>query len=203
MAQTNNYTVQARQAKELFLSYDQKALIAKLKLHFDERYLYVPMLSETYRISRESGDICREAKSGWIDANSFEEVMTLLDLVCDSRDDRFLSGRWKSMTDFGLMFHRNLMETARDPWAETFQDHPEAFHRACLALGGRPLAQGDIAYAIEFFDGLEIVLQLWFGDEEFPPNLRFLWDENALMYIKYETMYFAKGLLLERIRGLM
>jgi len=58
MAQTNNYTVQARQAKELFLSYDQKALIAKLKLHFDERYLYVPMLSETYRISRESGDIC-------------------------------------------------------------------------------------------------------------------------------------------------
>ena len=39
------------------------------------------------------------------------------------------------------------------------------------------------------------MLQLWFGDEEFPPNLRILWDENALMYLRYETMYFAKGLL--------
>ena len=37
------------------------------------------------------------------------------------------------------------------------------------------------------------------GDEEFPPGLRFLWDENALMYIRYETMYYAKGLLLQRL----
>lgn len=59
---------------------------------------------------------------------------------------------------------------------------------------------GDAAYAIELFDGLSIVVQLWLGDEEFPPNLRFLWDENALDYIRYETMYFAKGMLLERIR---
>lgn len=59
---------------------------------------------------------------------------------------------------------------------------------------------GDAAYGIELFDGLSIVVQLWLGDEEFPPNLRFLWDENALDYIRYETMYFAKGMLLERIR---
>ena len=52
----------------------------------------------------------------------------------------------------------------------------------------------------DLFDGLSIVVQLWLGDEEFPPNLRFLWDENALDYIRYETMYFAKGMLLERIR---
>ena len=42
-------------------------------------------------------------------------------------------------------------------------------------------------------------MQLWFGDEEFPANLRYLWDENALMYLKYETMYFAKALLLHRL----
>jgi len=37
----------------------------------------------------------------------------------------------------------------------------------------------------------------------FPPNLRFLWDENADQYIRYETMYFAKALLLNRIAGQM
>ena len=49
------------------------------------------------------------------------------------------------------------------------------------------------------FEDLPVVVQLWLGDEEFPPNLRLLWDENALMYLKYETMHFAKGLLLQKI----
>ena len=203
MARINNYLIQAQQAKERFLTYDQNKLIAKLKLKADDKYLYVTMLSEVYRISRASGDMERLTGSGWVDGNTYEEVMTLLDLVCDSRENRYLSGRWKNMTSFGLMFHQNLLEDARDPWAEKFQNDQEGFRRACLALNGTPLANGDIAYAIELFDGLEIAVQLWLGDDEFPPNLRFLWDENALMYIKYETMDFAKSLLLDRIRERM
>ena len=203
MALTNNYLIQARQAKAYFLTYDQEALIAKLKLRFDEDYLYVPMLSEIYRIHRTTGDICRETGTGWVDANSFEEVMTLLDLVCDCRKDRFLTGKWKNMTDFGLMFHRNLLEGKADPWADKFEADPEGFRKACLALGGEAFPLGDAAYAIELFDGLSVLVQLWFGEEEFPACLRLLWDENALMYIKYETMYFAKGLLLRKIEELM
>jgi len=199
MARVNNYSIQAQQAKQRFTTYDHNALISKLKLPFDEAYLYAALLSEAYRIHRKTGDIHRKTEAGWADANSYEEVMTLLDLVCDSREDRFLSGSWKSMTDFGLMFHRNLLENKRDPWAEKFQADPEGFRKACEALGGKAFPLGDIAYAIELFDGLSILVQLWFGDEEFPAALRFLWDENALMYIKYETMYFAKGLLLQKI----
>ena len=203
MARVNTYLIQARQAKEHFLTYDQNALISKLKLPYDKNYLYVTLLSQCYRICRQSGNMERSVGCGWTDANSFEEVMTLLDLVCDSRENRFLSGRWKNMTDFGLMFHRNLLENKIDPWAEKFQADPDAFRKACLAMGGKPFSLGDIAYSIELFDGLSILVQLWFGDEEFPACLRFLWDENALMYIKYETMYFAKGLLLQKIEANM
>ena len=203
MARTNNYLIQAQQAKDWFLTYDQDKLIAKLNLKSDADYLYVPMLSQLYRIRRTSGDMERETGQGWADGNTYEEVMTLLDLLCDSREDRYLSGRWKNMTSFGLMFHQNLLENQRDPWAEKFQEDPDGFRKACLALSGTPLPNGDIAYAIELFDGLRIAVQLWLGDDEFPPNLRFLWDENALMYIKYETMYFAKALLLDRIKERM
>lgn len=203
MARTNNYLIQARQAKARFLTYDQSRLIAKLNLRSDGEYLYVPMLGQTYRISRTSGDMQRQTAGDWVDGNSYDEVMTLLDLLCDSREDRHISGRWKNMTSFGLMFHQNLLEEQKDPRAEKFQADPEGFRKACLALGGTPLPNGDIAYAIELFDGLPIAVQLWFGDDEFPPNLRFLWDENALMYIKYETMYFAKGMLLSRIEEQM
>lgn len=203
MARTNNYLIQAQQAKARFLTYDQAALISKLNLKYDNEYLYAPMLSQMYRIHRENGDMERRTGGIWVDANSFHEVMTLLDLICDSRKDRYLSGRWKNMTSFGLMFHQNLLEDAKDPWAGKFQNDPDGFRKACLALGGTPLDCGDIAYAIELFDGLQIAVQLWLGDDEFPPNLRFLWEENALMYIKYETMHFAKALLLERINAQM
>lgn len=203
MALTNNYLIQAQQAKDRFTTYDQDALIAKLGLAHDETYLYPVMLSEVYRIHRKTGHLERKTREGWADANTFEEVMTLLDLVCDSRKDRFLTGRWKNMQDFGLMFHRNLLEGKADPWAESFQADPEGFRRACLALKGVPFDRGDVAYAIELFDGLSILVQLWFGDEEFPACLRLLWDENALMYLKYETMYFAKGMLLEKLKEKM
>lgn len=203
MRLTNNYLIQAQQAKDLFVTYDQDKLISKLKLRHDETYLYPVMFSEVYRIHRKTGDIHRETESGWVDANSFGEVMVLLDLVCDSQEDRFVTGRWKNMTDFGLMFHKNLMEGKADPFAELFQSDPEGFRRACETLKGIPFPQGDIAYTLEVFDGLCLTLQLWFGDEDFPAGLRFLWDENALMYIKYETMHFAKGMLLEKLKQLL
>lgn len=93
MARTNNYLIQARQAKARFLTYDQSRLIAKLNLRSDGEYLYVPMLGQTYRISRTSGDMQRQTAGDWVDGNSYDEVMTLLDLLCDSREDRHISGR--------------------------------------------------------------------------------------------------------------
>ena len=203
MPRVDNYRIQAQQAKVLFTTYPQEQLIAKLKLKHDETYLYPVMFSETYRIHRKTGDIDRETEEGWVDANSFGEVMVLLDLVCDSRKDRFVTGKWKNMTDFGLMFHRNLTENRADPWAEKFQADPQGFRKACESLGGVPFPQGDIAYTLEVFDGLRLTLQLWFGDEDFPAGLRLMWDENALMYLKYETMHFAKGLLLQKIGARM
>lgn len=198
----NNYLRQAAQARERFLTYDQVALIGKLGLSFDETYLYPVMLGSVYRIHRTTGSIQRQTPAGWVEAD-YQQTMTLLDLVCDSAPERFPTHRWKAMGDFGRLFHQSLLEEARDPWAEKFQSCPEAFRRACQTLGGREFPQGDVAYVFPLFDGLSLVLQLWLGDEEFPPSLRLLWDENAPMYLKYETMYFAKEMLLEALAQAM
>lgn len=200
MVRTDNYLIQARQAKACFLTYDAEKLAKKLNTKLDSDYLYTALFHQDYRISRKTGDLERLQGGAWVDGNSYEEVMTLLDLVCDSQDHRFVSGRWKDMQSFGHQFHQALLESPRDPWAEAFQNDLPGFRRGCLALGGTPLPIGDAAYAIEVFDGLPVAIQLWLGDEEFPPNLRLLWDENANLYIRYETMFFAKGLLLDWIR---
>lgn len=199
MERRDNYRIQAGLAQQRFLGYDQQKLIEKLKLAHDEKYLYAPMLGQLHRICRATGALERQCGETWVDANSFGEVLTFLDLLCDSREDRFLAGSWKNLLDFGRIFHRSLLEEGKDSWAERFSEDPEGFRRACAALGGQPLPQGDVSYAIDLFDGLPFAIQLWLGDEEFPPRLRFLLDANAHMYLRYETMHYARGLLLQRL----
>lgn len=199
MIRRDNYRIQAEQAKKRFLTYDQQKLTEKFRLASDEAYLYPRMLGRQYRISRKTGDLDYLRDGLWLDGNSYGEVMTLLDLLCDSRDDRFISGRWQSMQTFGLQFHQSLIEDSADPLAEAFDREPELLHRACRALGGEKIPGGDYGWAVELFDGLKIGILFWHGDEEFAPRLRWLWDANAKMYIRYETMHFAIGLLKQRL----
>ena len=117
MAQGGNYLIQAAQAKRRFLTYDQEGLIAKFRLKHDADFLYVNLLCKQYRVDRKTGDLEYREGDTWLDGNSYDEVMTLLDLLCDSREDRWISGRWKNMQSFGLQFHQNLLEEQRDPMA--------------------------------------------------------------------------------------
>lgn len=200
-AKRDNYQIQAQQAKKRFLTYDQQELISRCGLRFDDAWLYVTVLSCLYRISRTTGDMERWTGKNWQDGNSFAEVMTILDWLCDSKPDRYITGRWVNLVNSGHYFHRNLQEDGEDPVAEKFSKDPASFCAACEALGGKAVAGADISYTIELLDGLRILVQLWHGDEEFPAKLRFLWDENALRYVRYETTWYALGLLLCRLQA--
>ena len=196
----DNYKIQAEQAKKLFLTYDQQELIERCHLKCDETYFYTSFISCPYRIHRCTGDMERLVEGNWVDGNSFGEVMTLLDWLCDSRADRYITGRWTNLVTRGAYFHRELQEGEEDPNAVLFDQNPTAFCAACRALKGERMQTADISYAIELLDGLRVLVQLWHGDEEFAPNLRLLWDENALRYLRYETTWYAAGLLLQRIK---
>lgn len=196
----DNYQIQVLQAKKRFLTYDQQELISRCRLRYDEEYLYLTMLSEPYRIHRLTGDMERQCGGQWIDANSFNEVMTVLDWLCDSRPDRYITGRWINVVTHGHNFHSNLQADMSSPYAALFDQNPEAFCAACEALKGEKHAGADHAYVIELLDGLCVLIQLWHGDDEFPPSLRCLWDENTSRYLRYETTWFTTALLLERIK---
>ena len=202
MERRDNYAITAARVRQLFAEYDQQALARKVGAKLDGEYFYVDFLSERYRIHRLTGDISRFHGDAWVEANSFGEVLTLMDLICDSREDRHPTGNWRNMRDFGHGFHQQLLEQ-RDPWAERFQEQLEMFAKACEALGGEKYPLGDVAYALPVFGDLRVLIQLWFGDEEFPAQLRYLWDENALQYLKYETMFYAVPLVLKRIQEQM
>lgn len=194
----DNYKIQFQNAQKCFLTYDQDKLIRKFRLKADADFLYTTMYGSPYRLNRHTGGLERFDEA-WVDANTFAEVMTLLDILCDSREDRWLTGRWVSTQMFGKYFHSGLLEPTFDALADAFDKTPGALEKACKALGGHRIKGGDEAYAVEVMDRLEIGIFFWRADEEFPAQIRFFWDENALMYIHYETMHYTLGYL----RGLL
>ena len=199
MERVNNYMIQAAQAKRRFLTYDQQKLIEKFRLRSDEAYLYANLLWRCYRIRRDTGDMEYRTRDGWADGNSYDEVMTILDLLCDSREDRWCTGKLASMASFGRLFYRSSSGEKPDPAARWIQENLYAFREACTRFG-TPIPGGDLGFAFELFDGLMVGLHFWEGDEEFAPRLRFLWDENALRYLRFETMHFAVGLLMDALK---
>ena len=199
MERVNNYLIQASQAKERFLTYDQQKLVDKFRLDADEMYIYVNLLCKPYRIQRDTGHMEFFDGAIWQDGNSYDEVMTVLDLLCDSRDDRRCTGKLASMASFGRIFYRSSYDDKPDPAAQWIQENLESFREACAQLG-TPIPGGDFGFAFELFDGLRMGLHFWEGDEEFAPRLRFLWDENALQYLRFETMHMAASLLLKSLK---
>ena len=199
MARVNNYLIQASQAKERFLTYDQQKLIAKFQLEWDADYIYVNLLWRKYRIQRTTGNMEYRWDETWADGNSYDEVMTILDLLCDSRDDRCLSGKLSSMASFGRIFYRSSYDDKPDPTAQWIQDNLETFRNTC-AQYGTPISGSDFGFVFTLFDGLKLGFHFWEGDEEFAPRLRFLWDENALQYLRFETMHMAVSLLISFLK---
>ena len=199
----DNYQVQAAKAKARFLTYDQQELISRCGLSSDDTYLYTTFLAEHYRIHRKTGDMQRNHRGEWIAANSFAEVMTLLDWLCDSQPNRYITGRFVNIVTQGPGFHRNLQESEQDTDAELFANHPEAFRAACEMLGGEPTTGADIGYTVELLDRVKVFIKLWYPDDDFPAKLVCLWEENVLRYIRYETTWYALGLLIERIKEYM
>ena len=199
----DNYAIQAEQAKKLFLTYDQQELIHRCRLEYDKDYFYFRFLGDRHRICRHSGNMQRLYDGAWREANGFNEVLTVLDWLCDSKPERFTTGNWINPVTQGPGFHVSLQENGKNHHALLFDAHPQAFQDACLSLGGEQMPGADMSFAIEMVDGLQVLVQLWHGDDEFAPRLRCLWDENTAMYLRYETTWYAAALLMHRIKERM
>ena len=203
MERKNNYEIQAAQARALFCARDLEAVAREHGLRREGEKLQLRLLGEPYRVSCRTGHIEREENGRWIAADGFDETLTIFDLLCDAKPGRHAAGIWKTTLDFGGQVHRGLLENGKPDALELLYDkEPARLRTACTRLGGESIPGADISYALPFFEDLRMAVQFWHGDEEFPPRLRFLWDAAAGQYLRYETMFYALGLLRTRLRAL-
>ena len=83
-------------------------------------------------------------------------------------------------------------------------NHNEAMtielRNACISLSGKELEKGDVAFKLNLFPFLPIIIRFWEADDEFPASLQILADRNTLDYMHYETLMFALTHLFSRLK---
>ena len=197
MNRTNNYEIARDNAAKLFLEWDQERMIERCGLRADGEFLYIEFLGQPFRIRRATGEAENLALGR---AANFEEALSIYDYLCRPEPLPGMRGRWLSTNSLS-----NVAQSSPNPtgyhqkWAIEFQDHQGALARVLGDLGS-PFPQGDAACVYPIFPGFDAVFQFWEGDDEFPPSVRFLWDENTPQYLRYETMYYVMGCVLGLLR---
>ena len=201
MEKRDNYAIQVEQAKKLFLTYDQTAIIRKLDLEADEDYLYLPFLGCTYRIHRATANVeKREGDGPYGDGNSFNEVLTIFDALCYSRADGQLSGQWVSLSALGGGVHNPAtVDSIFLRASEALSAYQNNLAAALESLGGTRMPQGEPGYRLDVFPFLPLYFQYWRADEEFPAQVRLLWDANTTDFIHYETAYYLANFFFTRL----
>ena len=167
-----------------FLEMDQEELIRKFQLEADEEFLYIIYFSKRFRIDRKNGFITEDGKSP-----GFDTVMNIYNTFYYSAAHPVASGNLvafrqvKRVYPFEAAYRRTIIFRLQ----ELFAGKTEELRKACEALGGTLLPQGDVGYVLPVFPFLNIAVLFWDKDEEFEAQGNILFDYSATDYNHVES----------------
>lgn len=203
----DNYEQMRDQMRCHFLDFDQSEMIRKFNLIHNDSFLYLRFFKRLYRINRSDG-VVEWSEDGFQACveGDYNESMTIYDVLCCSKSDCRLSGQFAPSSSLKGTVYTASNAGGGSMFAqvtEIFDARPEALSRACECLGGIPQGRGDVSYRIEMFDFLPLQFSFWQSDEDFPPEITLFWDTNVLDFMHYETLWFAAGHMMNRLKALM
>ena len=193
-----NYDKMREAARQRFLTYDMEKLRRRLELPEDPAGIRVPFLGKPLLVRRADGEVTDAAG----EKASFEAAMSVWDLLCRSEETPRLSGKLvPTMELHHIMGANSVHEDLNRRDAAAFSGREAALADACRALGGVPGSRGDVSFRIPVFGDLfPVELRFWSADEEFPAQLQFFWDANALDFLHYETLWYVSAALTAALR---
>ena len=185
--------------RKKYLGLDRREPQARFRLEGDEEAQYIVYFHQQYRIDQRTGMLTLEEEP--VRELPFNAVMTIYHLFYYAKPEAKVSGRFvpfrevKRAAPFDAAFKRNVLDAA----ARTFDGHLAELHRACQALGGRPLKQGDAGYEFLAFDCMPLQFVFWDGDDEFPAQANILFDADITDFLHEETVVCVGDELFRRL----
>lgn len=198
----SNYDRLNENWRNLFLQMDHEELARRFRLKTDDGTLYITFYGRQYRLDRRSGAVT-EAENP--DAPvSFDESMSILNMLYYSRPGASVSGRFvpfrdvKGASPFAPAFEKSVASGLAAP----FEGRLDALKRACEALGGEKIPQGDAGYILRAFDFMPVMLVFWDGDDEFAAQANLLFDARITDFTHEESVCCIAGALMHRLQEL-
>ena len=183
-----------------FLELDQEEMIRRFSLDADAEEIRISYYDRLYAIDRETGEI--RAGDGTAADVSFGPLMSIYHLLWYSKPDAANTGRFvpfrelRNASPFSPAFEKTIAEELARP----FDGHLEALLRACEALSGEQIKQGDAGYIFHAFDCMPVMMLFWDGDDEFPAQANLLFDTGITDFTHVETVCAVAGDRIHRLR---
>ncbi len=99
----------------------------------------------------------------------------------------------------GLFEYASLSREVLAPLLRHFGKEPKRLVEAAANLAGSEVGYGDAAVSIKAFPNVPVVIVLWRGDDEFPPNASILFDSTVSDYLSTEDMAVLCGRIIEKL----
>ena len=195
----NNYALMLAAARQHFLEYDIHRLSRRSGVTDLGTCLHTRFCGEEVLVEKTTGNVT----VGGREAN-FVEGLSIYDWLCDRRPDAVAAEVFCTVSSLpGVLVGGSGLMMRASRLANMIDKAPKTFEKCCQILGATPVPYGDLGVRLEIFPDLPMVLKFYFSDEEFSPELTFLWDRNTLQFVRYETVYYIAGCLENRLLQLM
>jgi hypothetical protein len=203
MARIDDY-VQARKiaieslAKSDFIQLQQRAGFSQ---NSSDTSMVVPFLDRIFRIelpSFEFKDYEDESKEVPVQ----EQVLILHYLKAEAFPSQ--TGRWVSYREIpgATFYYSAFLSRAVNPLKQVFGQNLEGLKMAAEKLHGKPSDTGDAAYEFYPFPKIPLMMIVWKGDNDFPPEANIVFDESIGGILSPEDIAWMAGMLVYRLIAL-
>jgi hypothetical protein len=93
----------------------------------------------------------------------------------------------------GPFYYPSFVKRAITPFVKCFGENPEGLEKVGAKIGELLSEPGDVAVKVLAFPKVPVVLSLWKGDEEFPPEGNVLFDASITSYLSTEDIAYVAG----------
>ena len=115
------------------------------------------------------------------------------------------NGEWKTFREmpWGELYIKPYTGRVLTRAAYTFSFKLDAFRAAAEKMGAEAVKYGDAGYRFHLIGGYHMQIQVWAGDEEFPPNAQILYSDNFAEGFAAEDRVVAGDILISTIKANM
>ncbi len=193
----SNYDVVIENWRSQFLTWNHRAQMANLGYTtLDDNFIHLTYLKTPYRIDRATGWI--ENLNNPEEKLEFSTIMALYHILYYPKANPKTSGNWVAFRDVRRMggFEQAFQQQFLAPVVAQLGGKVAELKALAQKIGFPLLPHGDVSFLAELFPGLCLKVIFWDGDEEFPPQLSILFDENIIDFTHEETVIMMAGDLL-------